>query len=130
MNELPTDLRYSKTHEWARLEDDGTITVGITDHAQDALGDIVFVELPECGRKLAADEPCAVIESVKAASDLYAPVAGEVIAVNAALRDTPEAINNSPYDEGWILRLQPDDPHALDSLLESTAYAQLIADES
>lgn len=130
MNELPTELRYSKTHEWARLEDDGTVTIGITDHAQDALGDIVFVELPDCGRRLAAEEPCAVVESVKAASDIYAPIAGEVIAVNTALRDAPDTINNSPYADGWIFRLKPDDPKALEALLDAAAYAQLVADAS
>ncbi|SDX80180.1 glycine cleavage system H protein [Allochromatium warmingii] len=130
MSTLPADLKYTATHEWVRDNGDGTVTVGITDHAQAALGDIVFVEVPESGRSVAAEDACAVVESVKAASDIYAPLAGEIIAGNATLADTPDAINTSPYADGWIFRLSPSDPAALATLLDATAYAQLVADES
>jgi glycine cleavage system H protein len=106
MNKNPADLKYAATHEWARVNDDGSVTVGITDHAQAQLGDLVFVEIPEVGQQVSATEPCAVVESVKAASDIYSPVAGEVVEVNTALSDTPELINQDPYGEGWIFRLQ------------------------
>lgn len=129
MNNFPVDLRYTKTHEWVKDNGDGTVTVGITDHAQEALGDIVFVETPEAGRELDADEVCAVVESVKAASDIYAPLAGEVVEANALLNETPDAINTSPYDEGWIFRLTPSDTNALAGLLDAGAYEQLVADE-
>jgi glycine cleavage system H protein len=129
MSDCPADLKYVKTHEWIRDNGDGTVTVGITDHAQEALGDIVFVETPEAGRTLAADEACAVVESVKAASDIYAPIAGEVVAVNASLNDTPDAINQSPYDEGWIFSLRPADPGVLDGLLSAEAYQALLDEE-
>jgi glycine cleavage system H protein len=129
MSEIPAELRYAASHEWARDEADGTITVGITDHAQDALGDLVFVEVPEVGRQVAANEACAVVESVKAASDIYSPAAGEVIAVNESLADAPETINESPYDGGWIFKLKLADPDALGSLLDATGYEQAIADE-
>jgi glycine cleavage system H protein len=129
MSDCPADLKYVKTHEWIRDNGDGTVTIGITDHAQEALGDIVFVETPEAGRTLAADEACAVVESVKAASDIYAPIAGEVVAVNASLNDTPDAINQSPYAEGWIFSLRPADPGALDALLSAEAYQSLLDEE-
>ena len=130
MSKLPADLKYTKTHEWVRDNGDGTVTVGITDHAQEALGDIVFVEVPENGRTVAAEEACAVVESVKAASDIYSPLAGEIVAGNAALADTPDAINTSPYADGWIFRLTPADMGALAGLLDAAAYEQVVADES
>ena len=109
MSELPGDLLYTEEHEWLRKEEDGTVTIGITDHAQEALGDLVFVELPEVGQELDAGGDMAVVESVKAASDVYAPVAGTVVAVNEALADDPETINSDPYGDGWIVRMQPGD---------------------
>ncbi|MBK1656233.1 glycine cleavage system protein GcvH [Allochromatium vinosum] len=130
MSNLPADLKYTKTHEWVRDNGDGTVTVGITDHAQDALGDIVFVEVPENGRTVAAEDACAVVESVKAASDIYSPIAGEIVEGNAALADTPDAINTSPYGDGWIFRLTPADMGTLDGLLDAAAYEQVVADES
>lgn len=122
MSNSPSELKYASSHEWARLEDDGTVTVGISDHAQDALGDVVFVELPEVGNTYSAGEEVAVVESVKAASDIYAPVAGEVIAVNEALQDSPEIINESPYDDGWFFKLQPSEVGELENLLDAEAY--------
>ena len=128
MSNIPADLKYTKTHEWARRNDDGTLTVGITDHAQAQLGDMVFVELPEVGRVLQATEECAVVESVKAASDVYSPVAGEVLEVNEALTEKPEFINQDPYGTGWIFRIQP--AESLDGLLDAAAYAALEAAEA
>jgi len=125
---VPAELRYSKTHEWARLEADGTVSVGITDHAQERLGDMVFVELPDIGKKLTAGTECAVVESVKAASDVYAPVSGEVVAANAALRDAPQLINENPY-AAWLFRLKPDNPAELGSLLDAPAYTAQAATE-
>lgn len=122
MSQTPTELKYAKSHEWVRVEADGSVTIGITDHAQNALGDLVFVELPKVGRVLAADESCAVVESVKAASDVYAPIAGEVIATNPALADAPEAINNAPYGEGWMWKMKPADPAAVAGLLDAAGY--------
>ncbi|TCT23965.1 glycine cleavage system protein GcvH [Thiobaca trueperi] len=130
MSDIPADLKYTKTHEWVRDNGDGTVTVGITDHAQEALGDIVFVEAPESGREVDADEACAVVESVKAASDIYSPLAGEIVEGNAVLADTPDAINTSPYDEGWIFRLAPSDPGALAGLLDAAGYERVVEDES
>jgi len=124
MSQTPSELKYASTHEWARLEEDGTVTVGITDHAQEALGDVVFVELPEVGATLAAADEAGVVESVKAASDIYAPVAGEVIAVNSQLEDAPELVNSDPYNDGWFYRLQPADTDELDSLLSADQYQQ------
>ena len=106
MANIPTELRYAKTHEWARLEDDGTVVVGISDHAQSALGDLVFVEVPEAGTEVASGDACAIVESVKAASDVYSPIAGEIIAANEALGDAPEMINQDPYGDGWIMRIK------------------------
>ncbi|OFZ88581.1 MAG: glycine cleavage system protein H [Betaproteobacteria bacterium RBG_16_64_18] len=126
---VPAALRYSKTHEWARLEADGTVSVGITDHAQERLGDMVFVELPDIGRKLAAGTECAVVESVKAAADVYAPVCGEVVAANAAVRDAPQSINQDAY-ASWLFRLKPDDPAELGSLLDARAYAEQAKSEA
>ena len=129
MSETPQNLKYATSHEWVRLEADGSVTVGISDHAQDALGDVVFVELPEPGAVLAAGAEAAVVESVKAASDVYAPVGGEVIEVNPALEDAPETINADAYGEGWFFRLNPADISELESLLDAAAYQQLIEDE-
>ncbi len=129
MSNTPSDLKYASSHEWARLEEDGTVTVGISDHAQNALGDVVFVELPEVGRELTAGQEAGVVESVKAASDIYAPVSGEVIAINDVLEDSPETINGDPYQLGWFFRLQPSDPTELDSLLDGDAYQELCDDE-
>lgn len=126
MSDIPTELRYARSHEWARLEEDGTVTVGITDHAQDALGDVVFVELPEVGVPVAAGEEAGVVESVKAASDIYAPVSGTVVAVNDALQESPEKVNEDPYGDGWFFRLQPDDPADLDDLLDAEGYAEVL----
>jgi len=119
----PSDLRYTSSHEWLRLEADGTATVGITFHAQDALGELVYVELPEVGRKLAQGESCVVVESTKAASDVYAPVAGEVLAVNPALAEAPQTVNESPYGDGWLFRMRPSEPAQIDALLSADAYA-------
>ena len=124
---VPTGLRYAPTHEWLRAEDDGSVTIGITDHAQNALGDLVYVELPAVGRKVSAGEACAVVESVKAASDVYAPVAGEVVAVNESLTGTPEAVNDDAY-AAWLFRIRPSDPGALASFMDADAYARLTAE--
>ena len=121
MSNVPSNLKYTKSHEWIRIEDDGTLTIGVTDHAQEALGDIVFLELPEAGRQLAGGEACAVIESVKAASDIYAPIGGEVIAINEALADSPENVNSDPYGS-WFFKLKPSDASELDKLLDASAY--------
>ena len=126
MSNIPAELKYTQSHEWVRAEDDGTLTVGISDHAQDALGDLVFVEVPDVGADLAAGDACAVVESVKAASDVYAPVAGEVIAVNEELADAPEAINEDPYQKGWLFKLKG----SLEGteLLDADAYAKFVAE--
>jgi glycine cleavage system H protein len=129
MSHTPTELKYASSHEWARLEDDGTVTVGISDHAQGALGDVVFVELPELGTVLAAGDEAGVVESVKAASDIYAPVGGEVIEVNTALEDEPEMVNSEPYNEGWFFKLQPSDTDELEALLSAGEYQQQCDDE-
>lgn len=129
MSQTPSELKYASTHEWARVEEDGTVTVGITDHAQEALGDVVFVELPEVGARLAAADEAGVVESVKAASDIYAPVAGEVVAVNAQLEDEPEIVNSDPYNDGWFYRLQPADTSELDALLSAEDYQRQCAEE-
>lgn len=118
---VPENLKYTASHEWVRAEADGTVSIGITDHAQDALGELVYVELPEVGRKLGGDEACAVVESVKAASDVYAPLAGEVVATNKALAEAPGEINKHPYG-AWLFRLKPSDPATLAGLLDAAAY--------
>jgi glycine cleavage system H protein len=129
MSKVPQDLRYSKTHEWIRQESDGTITVGITDHAQALLGDLVFVETPDVGGNYETGEDCAVVESVKAASDVYAPLAGEIVQVNTALVDKPEIINSDPYGAGWLYKLKPEQLSELDELMDAAAYsAQIAAD--
>jgi glycine cleavage system H protein len=122
MSNVPANLKYSATHEWVELLDDGTVKVGITDHAQELLGDMVFVELPEEGQVLEAKDECAVVESVKAASDVYAPVSGEVVEINAALTDAPELVNKDPYGDGWIMRIQPADTDQVNALMDSEAY--------
>jgi len=130
MSKIPSDLKYTKSHEWVRSLPDGSIDVGITDHAQDALGDLVFVEVPEPGRTLAAGEACAVVESVKAASDVYSPVAGEVIDGNADLVATPELVNQDPYGNGWLLKLKPADKSALAKLMDAAAYTKHLETEA
>jgi glycine cleavage system H protein len=127
MSEIPQDLRYARSHEWARQLADGTVEVGISDHAQHALGDLVYVELPEVGRELAAGEACAVVESVKAASDVYSPVAGQVVAVNEQLAAAPELVNQQPYGQGWLLKLKPGAPLASADLLGAADYAAVAA---
>ncbi|MCV4289821.1 glycine cleavage system protein GcvH [Pseudomonas capsici] len=128
MSNIPAELRFADSHEWARLESDGTVTVGISDHAQEALGDVVFVELPEMGKVFAATEAAGVVESVKAASDIYSPVSGEVIAVNEELADAPELLNSTPY-EAWIFKLQPGNATAdLAKLLDAEGYRNSIGE--
>ncbi len=122
MSEIPAELKYTKSHEWVRVEGDGTVTIGITDHAQELLGDLVFVELPEEGTTLSAEDAACVVESVKAASDVYSPVSGDVIAVNEALADAPETINDSPYDDGWLFKLKLSAEAELDDMLDADAY--------
>lgn len=122
MSNVPSELKYVASHEWLRMEDDGTITIGITDHAQEALGDIVYVELPDVGDTVAVDDEVAVVESVKAASDVYAPITGEVVAINEALEDDPEVINTDPYGEGWMYCIKPDNADDFDSLLSAEEY--------
>jgi glycine cleavage system H protein len=119
---LPTDLKYAKSHEWAQLNDDGLVTVGITYHAQDLLGDVVFVELPEVGSRFSAEEECMLVESVKAASDIYMPISGEIVAVNKELEDEPELINQECYNEGWLFKFQPDNAADLKNMLSATDY--------
>jgi glycine cleavage system H protein len=126
----PNELKYTKSHEWVRVESDGTITVGITDHAQELMGDMVFVDLPEVGRKVEAAKECAVVESVKAASDVYAPVAGEVTATNAELSGAPETVNKDPYGAGWMFRLKPANSADLGALLDAKSYEALVASEA
>jgi len=129
MSEIPSELRYTKSHEWVMPEGEGTITVGVTDYAQEALGDLVFVELPESGEGLNAGDACCVVESVKAASDVYAPVNGEVVEVNEQLADSPELVNEDPYGEGWLMKISIEDESALDDLLDAEAYEKLVAEE-
>lgn len=129
MSKIPSDLRYAKSHEWAKKQPDGSVLVGITDHAQAALGDLVFVEVPKAGRKVNAGEACAVVESVKAASDVYAPVSGEVLEGNPALANAPETLNQDSYDKGWMFRLKPSNPAEFDKLLDAAAYQKSLSDE-
>lgn len=130
MSNVPADLRYTRSHEWVRTLPDGSVEIGITDHAQEALGDLVFVEVPETGRQLSAADPFAVVESVKAASDVYCPVAGEVFAGNDALATQPELVNQDPYGQGWIARLKPTSIQAVEALLDATQYSSLLASEA
>ncbi len=125
---VPSELKYAKTHEWARLDADGLVTVGITDHAQEALGDIVFLELPQPGRQVAAGDECAVVESVKAASDIYAPVAGEIVAANQAAADEPETVNQDAY-AAWLFKIRPTDAGQLNTLLDAAAYTKVAEEE-
>ncbi len=126
MSDIPGNLRYAKTHEWIRLEGDGTATVGITDHAQDAMGDLVYVQLPEVGEQKVAGDEAGVVESVKAASDIYAPVDGEIIEVNLALEDAPETTNEDPYDRGWLFKLRVNDARQVDELMTADQYQAQI----
>ena len=128
MSNIPGDLKFLSSHEWARVESDGTITIGISDHAQDLLGDIVFVELPEVGQSVDAENDTAIVESVKAASDIYSPLSGEVIEVNSLLEDQPEIINSSPYEDGWFYKLTPSDLGELDNLLSPEDYSEVCED--
>lgn len=124
---IPSNLKYTKSHEWVRVEADGTVTVGITDHAQELLGDLVFVELPDVGKELAAEQEAAVVESVKAASDVYAPIAGTVVAVNNAVPDAPESVNQDAY-AAWLFKMKPANAADVDALLDATAYAASAAE--
>jgi len=126
MSNIPAELRYAKSHEWLRLEGDGTVTVGISDYAQNSLGDITYVQVPKVGAVLKAGETFGVVESVKAASDLYAPVAGTVVAINGSLDGAPETVNREPYTAGWMLKLKPTDPAEVATLLDAEAYAKLV----
>ena len=128
MSNVPEELRYTKSHEWIRVEDDGSITVGITDHAQEQMGDLVYVELPEVGRNVGGSEELVVIESVKAASDVYTPVAGEVTEVNDVLTDAPEMVNSDPYGDGWLFKLAPTDPGDLNDMMDAHEYTEHAAD--
>jgi glycine cleavage system H protein len=129
MSNTPSELKYASSHEWVRLEDDGTVTIGISDHAQEALGDVVFIELPEVGAELAAADEAGVVESVKAASDIYSPVSGEVIAVNEVLEEEPETVNVDSYHEGWLYKMRPSDLEELNGLLSAEDYQSLCEEE-
>ncbi|MCL6270292.1 glycine cleavage system protein GcvH [Sansalvadorimonas sp. 2012CJ34-2] len=129
MSNIPAELRYVSSHEWVRLEEDGTATIGITDHAQAALGDIVFVEMPEVGTELSAGDDAGVVESVKAASDMHAPISGEVVAINEALEEAPELANTEPYEGAWFFRVKPSSPAELEELLDADAYAAVCENE-
>lgn len=129
MSNIPVELKYAKTHEWARINDDGSVTVGISDSAQDQLGDMVFIEVPEVGQSVDAGEGCAVVESVKAASDVYAPISGEILEVNEGLADSPETVNQDAYGEGWLFRLKPGNAGDLDAMMDSEAYTGFLAAE-
>jgi glycine cleavage system H protein len=128
MSELREELKYLSSHEWARVESDGTVTVGITDHAQEALGDVVYVEAPEVGSEVVAGQEAGVVESVKAASDIFSPVSGEVIAINDVLEETPETVNSSPYDDGWFFKVKPSELGELDNAMDAEAYKETIED--
>jgi len=126
MSDIPAELLYRESHEWVRYDDDGTATVGISDHAQAQLGDMVFIELPEPGMSYEQGDACAVVESVKAASDVYAPLTGEVVETNSSLEDSPELVNTDPYGDGWLFRIQLEDTSELDGLLDAEAYAEQL----
>ena len=130
MSEIPGQLKFTRDHEWVREHDDGTVEVGITDHAQTALGDLVFIELPDTGGSFAAHDACCVVESVKAASDVYCPLAGTIVSTNEALTEKPELVNDDPYGEGWLFRLRPDLPGELESLLNDEEYERLLAEDN
>ena len=129
MSNIPTDLRYAASHEWVRTEGDGIFTIGISDHAQQLLGDMVFVELPEVGAEISAGDDVAVAESVKAASDVYAPISGEVLEINPELEDTPELVNSDPYGDGWLFKLKAQDPQEIENLFDAQAYQGKVEDE-
>ena len=129
MSNNPPELKYAKTHEWARVEEDGAVTIGITDHAQEALGDVVYIEVPDVGDTLAGGDQAGVVESVKAASDIFAPLSGEVIAINGALEEEPELVNADPYNDGWFYRIQPQGLSELESLLSADEYAAACAED-
>ena len=129
MSNIPDELRYATTHEWIRIEDDGNASVGISDHAQDALGDIVFVELPEPGTSVNAKDEVAVVESVKAASDIYSPVSGSIIAINETLLDAPETVNSSPYENGWFFKIKVSDAAELEELMDAEGYSEHCEEE-
>jgi glycine cleavage system H protein len=128
MSNIPADLKYLDSHEWARVESDGTVTIGISDHAQGALGDLVFVEVPEVGKSLSKGGAAAVVESVKAASDVYSPVSGEVVAANDSLGSSPELVNSDPYGAGWLFKIKPSNTAELQQLLDAKAYEKVVAD--
>lgn len=130
MSNVPGELKYTKSHEWVKTNEDGTVTVGITEHAQDLLGDMVFVEVPEVGTEVKAGQDCAVVESVKAASDVYSPIAGEVVEANDALGDSPETVNKAPYGEGWLFKLRPADAQDVEALMDAAAYQKLVESEA
>jgi len=127
---VPTDLKYTQSHEWIRMNDDGSITVGITDHAQEQLGDLVFVETPEVDSEVSAQDAVAVVESVKAASDIYAPVGGSIAEANGALADEPELVNSDPYNKGWLFQMQPTDGTEIEQLLDAEAYESFVSSEA
>ncbi|EDQ02802.1 glycine cleavage system protein GcvH [Shewanella benthica] len=129
MSNIPTELRYASSHEWIRKEEDGSYTVGISEHAQELLGDMVFIELPDVGDTVTAGEDCAVAESVKAASDIYAPISGEVLAVNEALEDSPELVNSDAFGDGWFFRVMPSDTAEIENLLDAEGYQAVIDEE-
>jgi glycine cleavage system H protein len=130
MSNIPDDLHYTKTHEWVKQDADGTVTVGVSDHAQNLLGDMVFIELPDVGAEYNTGDDCAVVESVKAASDVYCPVSGEIIETNKALVDAPEMVNQDPYGDGWLFKLKPNDAGEVEDLLNAEAYKELAEEEA
>lgn len=129
MSNIPEELRYNKSHEWVRDDGDGLFTVGITDHAQQALGDLVYVELAEVGNTVSAEDACCVVESVKAASDVYSPLDGEIVEVNEALEESPELVNSDPYGDGWLFRIKPSNPGDFEDMLTADDYADILEDE-
>ncbi|MCO7225209.1 glycine cleavage system protein GcvH [Pleionea sp. CnH1-48] len=129
MSDIPSELKYASSHEWARVEDDGSVTIGITDHAQNLLGDVVYVELPELEAEVASSDEIAVVESVKAASDIYAPISGTILAVNENLEERPELVNEDPYGDGWMFRLEPSAIDEMDNLLDAESYGNEVADD-
>ncbi|MBG3012913.1 glycine cleavage system protein GcvH [Proteus faecis] len=129
MSQIPSELKYAQSHEWVRSEGNGEYTIGITEHAQELLGDMVFVDLPEVGREVTVGDDCAVAESVKAASDIYAPLSGEIIAVNEELDGSPELVNSAPYEEGWLFRIKANNESELDDLLDAAGYQELVDSE-
>lgn len=130
MSNIPSELRYLRSHEWVRLEEDGTVTIGITDHAQESLGDVVFVELPEPGTVLGAGDEAGAVESVKAASEIYAPLTGEIVEINEILEDAPETVNSDPYNDGWFFKMKLKDDGELSDLLDAEAYAEFVESEA